>query len=894
MKNTLKRLLNGQTENHILPFLWMHGEEEKTLREYVNAIHNCGIGAVCLESRPHPDFCGPLWWRDVDIILDECKKLDMKIWILDDSHFPTGNANGILKNADADRCKLYLTKGCADFSGPTPEMTIDVADLIRPKQDPFAAMNPFAMGEKSRIYNDDHLLRVFAYQIHGQEQDLDTMQDLTDQIVDGKLIWSVPAGRWRVLAVYTTRDGGGRSHYINMCDENSCYAQIEAVYIPHWEHYSDEFGKTILGFFSDEPCFDNVLGFDFDEIIGRKQMPLPWSEAVADLLKESLGTDYLKAAPAWWGETTDGAQCAKYRYAYMDAATRAMQKAFSQQIGSWCQEHGVRYIGHIIEDNNQHARLGSSMGHFFRGLSGQHMSGIDDIGGQVQLCGEEILKGGMSTFGCGDGEFYHYVLGKLGSSLAQIDPKKQGNTMCEIFGAYGWDEGTRLMQYLTNHFLVRGINYYVPHAFSAKDFPDPDCPPHYYAHGLSPLYQPFGKLMRYMNRLCNLISQGETVVPAAILYHGESEWAGKTMMMQKPARVLAENQIDFEILPDDVFSAPDTFGTKLTDRLEVNGKSYGALIIAEADYIPLATAKLAVEAQHTGFPVFFIGQHPKGICNPDGTEDMLLHQLRSCQVVSLESLVQELRTQGVFEITATPAASYLRYLHYRKNGGDLLLLNNESTSEVYSGTILVPFGGKPVLYDAMENTLRQADYRETDQGIHLHVTIEPYQMLAVVFDAPDAALSAAPVCHGEEAVVTGPWTVSKALASRQPVFEEAETVKELHSIQDPGFSGIIRYETTMECSGCGRSTLELEDCYEAAEVWVNDAYAGMKIAPPYRFDTTGLMQSGQNHIRIEVRTTLSRYASTFDTLGPGGFPGAKSSNLYPMGIIGKVKLISKA
>lgn len=136
------------------------------------------------------------------------------------------------------------------------------------------------------------------------------------------------------------------------------------------------------------------------------------------------------------------------------------------------------------------------------------------------------------------------------------------------------------------------------------------------------------------------------------------------------------------------------------------------------------------------------------------------------------------------------------------------------------------------MYDAMENTLRHADYRETDQGIHLHVTIEPYQMLAVVFDAPDAALSAAPVCHGEEAIVAGPWTVSKALASRQPVFGEAETVNELHSIQDPGFSGIIRYETTMECSGCGRSTLELEDCYEAAEVWINGAYAGMKIAPP--------------------------------------------------------------
>ena len=32
---------------------------------------------------------------------------------------------------------------------------------------------------------------------------------------------------------------------------------IEAVYEPHWEHYKDEFGKTIVGFFSDEPSLGN-------------------------------------------------------------------------------------------------------------------------------------------------------------------------------------------------------------------------------------------------------------------------------------------------------------------------------------------------------------------------------------------------------------------------------------------------------------------------------------------------------------------------------------------------------------------------------------------------------------------------------------------------------------
>ena len=76
--------------NYIFPFLWMRGEPEEVIREEISKIAECGIRAVCVEARPHKDFCGPGWWHDMDIVLDEAKKRDMKIWILDDKHFPTG------------------------------------------------------------------------------------------------------------------------------------------------------------------------------------------------------------------------------------------------------------------------------------------------------------------------------------------------------------------------------------------------------------------------------------------------------------------------------------------------------------------------------------------------------------------------------------------------------------------------------------------------------------------------------------------------------------------------------------------------------------------------------------------------------------------------------------
>ena len=100
MKAFVNDVLNGHEDNYILPFFWQHGETEEVLRDYMRAIHECGIGAVCVEARPHPDFAGFGWWHDMDIILDEARKRSMKVWILDDAHFPTGYANGKLDEKD--------------------------------------------------------------------------------------------------------------------------------------------------------------------------------------------------------------------------------------------------------------------------------------------------------------------------------------------------------------------------------------------------------------------------------------------------------------------------------------------------------------------------------------------------------------------------------------------------------------------------------------------------------------------------------------------------------------------------------------------------------------------------------------------------------------------------
>ena len=62
----------------------------------------------------------------------------------------------------------------------------------------------------------------------------------------------------------------------------------------------------------------------------------------------------------------------------------------------------------------------------------------------------------------------------------------------------------------------------VPHAFSPK-YPDPDCPPHFYAKGKNPQWRYFRRWADYANRVCTLLRDGTHRATAAVLYHAEAE-----------------------------------------------------------------------------------------------------------------------------------------------------------------------------------------------------------------------------------------------------------------------------------------------------------------------------------------------------------------------------------
>lgn len=848
--------------NHIFPFLWMRGEEEETLRTEMSKIAECGIGAVCVEARPHKDFCREGWWHDMDIILDEAKKRDMKVWILDDKHFPTGYANGLIENQYPERKKLYIANSKTNVCGyPNRLLSLNIKRMLKPAIG-FWEIQDAMKNMEERAKNK--LLAVIAVKAAEGGKLHENVIDLTDSVKDDFVEFSLPEGVWTVYVIFKTRCDGGDDTYINLIDAESAYTQIEGVYEAHYERYKEEFGKTIAGFFSDEPQFGNIAEVCYDADLNKKKMPLPWSDELENMLKERYGETYIQYLPFLFQETEEKEKQYQIRNDYMDCVSALYKKNFSDAIGHWCEEHGVEYIGHVVEDNNTHSRLGMGAAHYFRAMSGQHMAGIDDIGQQIVFGAPVTDRQGLGELG-GDGEFYHYTLAKLGASCGHLDPKKKGRTMCELFGAYGWNFGVRDMKYVLDHLLVRGINELVPHAFSMAKYPDMDCPPHFYAQGNHPEFLYFARLMKYANRMCELFSNGQHVANAAVLYDGEADWIGGAMPMQKVIRQLMENQIDLDIVPIDILEHLADYRGEIKDgRLIINSITFDVLIIPYTRGISAHFAEWLMEKGN--LPVYFIDSYPDKIIT--SSESLTLEKLKECtQVIPLEELAAYMVKNGYCDIRLDKSFKELSFYHYKKNG-DIYMFQNESSFKTYKGTVVLPITKKMVCYDALSDRYEEIVQTHLGDRTLINLELAPAESIVLVeekeqnckrihqsFENQLANMNVIDISDG--------WNVSMVRSVEYPDFGKEEYMEILRPIsQDhPTFSGVIRYRKNIcinQAKKPEKAYMKAENVYEVMRVFVNGTEAGYRLNPPYQVELTGHLNDGENEIIIEVATTPAR------------------------------------
>ncbi len=840
----LRECLKDQYGNYLYPFFWQVGAPDEALIEEIEAIHNCGIGAVCVENTGHPEYFEDGWWHTIDLILSECKKRGMKVWILDDRHFPSGWGDGIVIKKYPDKKMWCMTEVHMDIAGPLK----DGAVLFDRK----------LWG----VAEGDVLLGVIACKrAKGQGRDelmTGEVIDVSYRLKDDMVYMDLPEGAYRITFLLKTRRGLHErlAQYPDKLDAFCGDVVIEAVYEPYYERYKHEFGKTLTGFFSDEPCFcngtDSRYAVHLEPILGKKYSYFPYSDEMFAELDKRLEGRAKELLPLLWFDSTDPT-AAHVRVVYMDLITELYSKNFCQKLGDWCRAHGVTYAGHVIEDDDLHTKTRWAAGHFFRAMDGQDMSGIDVVLNQLIPGMSDYGNTGATSHNFQNHDLYHFTLPKLPVSHAHIQERKQGRALCEIFGAYGWAEGLKMMKWMADFMLVRGINHFVPHGFRPM-LADQSFAPHFYRKGKNPQYRDFSKITHHMNRVSHLTNGGEHISTAALLYHAHAEWAngeGNYMNENTVVRYLTEHIIDFDIVSEDyLYDAKVESG-----MLCLAKKRIPCFILPWAKTLPKRLIDTFIRFAKEGLPIFALEGYP--LVTETGEESGLA--AAGVELLKLEDLDATLRARGFAEITLDTPERHLRFSHFKHADADYYLLSNE----MYDKSITVGLNfrdfksGECIKYDPENNTATKIAF---DGAIEL--TLDPCAMTVLAFGESTEGIEAEKYYETvNETPLALTWDISVAshedLATEKPLC----TTDKLFNINgeqgDSRFGGRILYRSSFDYNGKGdRVLIDLGYVGETAHLRLNGKEIGVKLAPPYVFDATEDLKVGKNEIEVEVITNL--------------------------------------
>lgn len=797
----IKKIINGEYKNHILPFLWLRGEDKQTIVEYLKEIKKSGIHEFVVEARPFEEFCREEWWKEIDIIIDECKKLDMSFYILDDKHFPTGYGNGLTKDYPQYKKKVINHK-MININYPFETIKIN-----------------------KKVFDGGNLLGIIKnhYSINYTED-------------DRYVYFENEYGNYDVELIYVTSKTSYNDDYFNIIDKNAVRQFIEEVYESHYVRYKEYFGNVIKGFFSDEPGFQNEKGIKNDSLIG-KEMPIPYSDELLKEFKNVYGDSYLINMHYLFNDEKP-----EVKYTYMDIVTRMYRDNFDETISNWCQEKNVKHIGHIVEDREAHCRLGVGCGHFFRAMANQDYAGVDAVFNQLLPGFDKGLH--QYPRGTWDNEFFHYELAKLGSSLSRIVPKMKGNALAEVFGAYGWHEGIKIMKWIIDHFISRGINYFVPHAFSMADFPDIDCPPHFYAHGNNPQYKYFEKIMTYTNKLSTLFSDGKANNNVGVLYHGEAEWMGEYDNIQTVCKYLTRNQVGFDIIPTDVFVDQERYLTDLNNGLSVNGNKYQCLIIPYFEYISESVIDFI---NKTNIDIIFINDLPKYNFDGKKVDEITGHYT----LISYNELDEYIKNNSLSLVKLNKYEKDLVVYEYIKNNKHYYLLFNENPNKKININVFCKnLGSNQIKVDLLNSKI------DTFNG---NLILHPSESVIILngnVETPNKNY-----IFDRIAKLNDEIELSFADAKQYPIFNEKMIIQEFKDVDQyyrKDFAGTMRYEIKFELDNdCEKCLIELNDVFEIADVYVDDKFISCRITDPYLYEIDAL-KKGAHKLTVDVTNTLDK------------------------------------
>ena len=378
---------------------------------------------------------------------------------------------------------------------------------------------------------------------------------------------------------------------VDILNPNVVRRFIEETHEKYRNRYGEEFSKKIKGFFTDEPQFyrENTS----------------YSKMLEAYFKQNYNEDILDGLGLLFCEK-EGYR--SFRYKYWLAMHKLMLQSFGKQIYEWCENNGVYFTGHYVEENSLGLQMNCCAGimPFYKYM---HMPGIDWLGRRHEN---------------------RLALRQLASVAAQYRKK---HTLTETFGCCGWDITPKELKTIAEFQYIGGLNLMCHHLvpYSEHGQRKRDYPAHY--SDVNPWVREYFKEFNdYFTNVGYLLSNSTEVVSVAVLHPIRSAYFDYKRLEQgfnireledkfkAQVRLLSEANVMFHFL-DETLLAEDGFVQE--GKIGCGLCTYDYLILPTIYTMDKSTEFLLAEYIKSGGKILLLDEKPKFLEGEAYTYDYL-------------------------------------------------------------------------------------------------------------------------------------------------------------------------------------------------------------------------------------------------------------------------------
>ena len=821
----------------IQPFMGWNGpdanERKARIVQDLDRLSANGVFVINMSpGRGEPKYLGPEHMAQVKFVVEEAKKRGMKLWIQDECDYPSGFAGGLVSERYPELTMQALDADIHISVMPGQTLTIPVP------ADTLGALAVFANPPTVQvvpIHPGEFKWRAFA-----PPAGAGGYAKPWDLILVRHIFRSSPTRA-------SNREDGTRakdSQYslIDYLNPDATRAYIKITHETYKAAVGDEFGKTILGFFGDEPDY---TGF------------MPWTPKLLDVFRQQKGYDLQPYLPLLFApKMTDEAWRA--RADYWDVWSGMFRDTFFGVQADWCTRNNLEYLFH--ENKEEHMvrwdlpeDLTRNEGDFFRDIRWAGVPGVDNLG--------QVVPSRVHAFDDTWNENNNFP--KLASSAAHLFGRPKVWT--ESGGGTSIDTKFEL-----DYQLVRGINLVqigLPRGPGGATAIPPQAP----------------MLSWYVNRAGYLMAVGRPAAQVGLYHPAHGMWLGDEECDRSTTKLgwqLLEHQVDWDYFDEQSLSEVAAIADGGFKNL--SGQVYRAIVVPSTVVITKAGLERFQAFVKAGGKVIFVGRTPKLVVDKtfkdaanDAVPDLSFATLIEPSGDITERVIAALPKPDVALDTEWKRLTYTRR-GYRD--GDLYFFFNEG-NQAQSRTATIAGLGQAQTWDLNTGEIHAISGATAEgDSVRFSLALGPYEAkVVVVGPLPGGVAAPEPVLVSGNTLVDlgGDWTVD--LNGKQVT----TPLKSWEALGTTSFAGPATYRkrfTVSDAPAGKRLFLEIADVHEYAKVKLNGKELEAHAWQPFRWEVTNVVKPGANDLEVEVRTSGGGRGG-FDAPPPppAGAPGAAAA-----------------